>query len=120
MAWSGLDQRSFPRIELKCEIWINDSKHSPIHATTENVGGGGVCVILKRALERFSEVTLKLAMTGQKNMLETKGRVVWIVRSTDPASKKKSYDTGIEFVALNAKDKEAILNLAKKAEGGSE
>ncbi len=121
MTWSGLDQRSFPRLELQCDIWVFDNQETHIQTTTENVGGGGVCVILNRPLERFSMVKLKLILPSDfAREIEADGRVVWIVCSTNPATGKKSYDTGVEFVNLNEQDKKTLLNIVRMNTSPSE
>ena len=62
MTWAGLDKRQFPRVNAKCDISIQGRFNNPLHAHTENLGIGGVCVILKEELERFSDVSLRLAL----------------------------------------------------------
>jgi len=109
MAWSGLDKRNFPRVQARCDIWINEGSSTVIKTRTENVGGGGVCVILKQELEKFSNVRLQLTLTEGSTPLESGGRIVWVVPSSDPATHKVSYDTGIEFLGLMPEDQETIV-----------
>ena len=101
MTWSGLDQRTFPRISARCDIAIHDHQfQTGLKAKTQNVGVGGVCVLLDQGLEKLSQVRLRLTLTESEAPLECDGRVVWMVRSKEPASGKVSFDTGIEFLNL--------------------
>ena len=96
--WDGFDKRRFPRINLACEIAI-ESPHAggTIPAITENIGCGGVCVLLEKPLERFERCSLKLKLSENMPRIETAAKVVWIVPTRDLKSKKLLYDTGIEF-----------------------
>ena len=113
MAWSGLDQRAFPRLSAHCDIAIQDRQFgSGLKTKTQNVGLGGVCVILDQGLEKLSQIRLRLVLNESQTPLECDGRVVWAVRSKEPRSGKVFYDTGIEFVNLSPEDKsrlEALL-----------
>lgn len=105
MSWSGLDQRAFPRLSARCDIAIHDRQFGQgLKAKTQNVGAGGVCVILDRALEKLSQVGLRLTLAESEKPIECDGRVVWMVRSKEPASGKVSFDTGIEFLNLFPED----------------
>lgn len=108
MSWAGLDQRAFPRIAAQCDIWIGDSTAGLIKARTQNLGAGGVCVILDRELEKLSGVHLRLTLRDWPAPLECDGRVVWMVPSKELASGRVSYDIGVEFLNLKESDRERI------------
>lgn len=95
--WDGFNKRKFPRLSLHCEIGIlSGDEKSPVHATTENLGVGGLCVILDKPLERFSICRVKIN-TKKDDFLKLEGKVVWIVPTRDLKNTKKRFDTGIEF-----------------------
>ncbi len=99
MVWNGIDQRKFPRVNYKCLIRVsNDGREEEIEAFTENVGAGGVCVVLEKAFERFETVTLEMDLGDGGPLIFCKGVVVWVVKR-HPADKTETvkYDTGIEF-----------------------
>ena len=50
--WDGLDRRKFPRISYPCLVVVRkDEDDKEVFLThTENLGVGGVCVILKKGL----------------------------------------------------------------------
>jgi len=119
--WDGLNRRKFPRVNYPCLVVINQSDGSPndvILTHTENIGIGGVCVILKQAVAMFSFVKLELDLMDLGNHIKCKGKVVWSVRRKNEMEKKPSfYDLGIEFVELDIKDQarleEVVKNLVK-------
>ena len=113
MSWAGLDQRAFPRISAQCDISIRDRIGGAIKAKTQNLGVGGVCVILTCELEKLSRVHLRIILEDSSQTVECDGRVVWMVRSKEPSSGKVSFDIGIEFLNLNPKDHQAIAAFIK-------
>ena len=105
--WDGFDKRKFPRMNLTCEIAIlSTEKAEPIKAVTENVGIGGVCVLLNKSLERFSQCGLLLTFgEGCKEEIRCNGRVMWIVKTGNARGRSHHYDIGIEFQDLPEESK---------------
>jgi hypothetical protein len=100
--WDGFNKRKFPRLALRCEVTIlSDLTGKPLVTLTENVGIGGVCIILDHQLERFSKCRLRLELE-EGTSIECDGRVVWAVPTQGARPNSKQYDTGIEFTGLDA------------------
>lgn len=100
--WDGFNKRKFPRLNLRCEITVHSDHYpSPIPTTTENLGSGGVCVILNKPLERFSKCRLRLELDEKSEDIECEGKVVWTVATGGMKSSKSRFDTGIEFEGLD-------------------
>ncbi len=107
--WDGFNQRKFPRVNLQCEISIQSPDlAAPIPAVTENVGAGGVCVILDKSLDRFSKCRIKLHLDGKSPLIDCEGKVVWAVPTQEIKSSQKRFDTGIEFVELESSGSQRI------------
>lgn len=99
--WDGFNKRKFPRLALRCEVTIlSDLSGKPLVTLTENVGIGGVCIILDHQLERFSKTRLRLDLE-EGTSIECDGRVVWAVPTQGTKPNSKQYDTGIEFTGLD-------------------
>ena len=101
--WGGLDRRKFPRVNYPCLVVIrhNEAEKDVILTHTENVGIGGVCVILKKNVKMFAAVELELDLLDLGNHIKCKGKVVWNVQRTgDEVTKPSFYDIGIEFVDI--------------------
>jgi len=106
--WDGFDKRKFPRINLRCEIEIrSDEQKKPVKAVTENVGIGGVCVILGKQLERFSRCKVRLEFDKGTPSINCDGKIVWTIPTRGVKERKFYYDTGVEFLELDddARDK---------------
>ena len=121
--WDGLNRRRFPRIKYPCLVVIRngDNKQEMILAHTENIGVGGVCVVLKNSLKMFCPVELEIDLMDLGNHIQCAGKVVWCVqRGMDAEDKPLFYDTGIEFQNLNQYDtqrlSEIVQHLAKTHE----
>ncbi|PIU41309.1 MAG: hypothetical protein COS99_06330 [Candidatus Omnitrophica bacterium CG07_land_8_20_14_0_80_42_15] len=98
--WNGMDGRRFPRANYKCAILIKRRLLSRnINTHTENIGIGGICVVLDRKLNSSEEVDLKLMLDNNLPAIECKGKVVWEVKRELP-TKKVLYDIGIEFANI--------------------
>jgi len=116
-SWDGLDRRRFPRVVYPSLIVVGsgDKDDKDVILThTENVGVGGMCVILKKNVKVFSSVEIELDLLDLSNHIKCHGKIVWNVQRKDSEKKKPlSYDVGIEFQDLNKKEQarlEAIVN----------
>ncbi len=111
--WDGFNKRKFPRLNIHCEIkLLSESQKTPIRADTENMGVGGVCVILERCLERFSKCRITLDLKEKEISCDAK--VVWIVPTREAKTSKKRFDTGIEFVDLSPAETAVIRSYVEK------
>ena len=114
--WQGIDQRRFPRANFKCVVTIRQvGEPTAVSTNTENIGLGGICVMLDKGLDIFSPVDLELNLEDGKGPLKVQGTIVWVVRRRE-LRRGPSFDTGVEFAQLSAEDKariEAILDKVK-------
>jgi len=113
--WNGINRRKFPRANYKCLIAIKKRLTSKIISTqTENVGAGGICVIIKEDLGLFQGVDLELYLEDNRPPIKCGGTIVWVVRKTDPKLKGiYLYDTGIEFIDIRPEDRERISEIVE-------
>jgi len=115
--WSGMDRRKFPRAQYKCTIYIRtEGSDRTISTRTENIGAGGICVILKEDLGLFKSVQLELDLeNGQPGNIKCSGTVVWVVKKRDVRQKNHiDYDTGIEFADIDTENRERIAGIVEK------
>lgn len=113
MSWAGLDQRVFPRFSVRCDITISGGGET-IKSKTQNIGIGGVCVILSKELEKLSQVKLRLILDELQPPIECHARVVWMIPSKELSSPKVHYDTGFEFTDLIPQDQDRIQSFIRK------
>ncbi|MBF0387968.1 MAG: PilZ domain-containing protein [Candidatus Omnitrophica bacterium] len=120
MSWEGLNRRKFPRAYFPCfvKIGINGKAEDGLLTHTENISTGGICVILRKSVERFALVNVEIdLMDGEEHIL-CQGKAMWVVRrkAIDPL-KPSFYDIGIEYVGLKEESRQQIakvvVNLAK-------
>jgi Tfp pilus assembly protein PilZ len=121
MAWSGLNRREFPRVMYPCMVkcGTGSSPKETLLTHTENIGEGGLCVILKREFRLFSLIDLEVDLLDADDHLRAQGKVVWSVRRKAIEDHKPLfYDVGVEFVDLSLRNqerlKETIERLIKK------
>lgn len=115
--WNGIDRRRFPRARYSCTITLGAKGSARAISTyTENIGGGGICVILNEDLGLFQGVNLELDLqNGIVGNIKCSGTVVWVVKKRDLKQKGAAqYDTGIEFVDISEEGRNRVSNIVKK------
>jgi hypothetical protein len=100
--WDGFNKRKFQRLHLTCEVAIQPmGKQKAFTASTEDVGMGGVSVMLPEPLERFDRCRISLELKDGEPPIQCTGRSVWVIPSQDRKSSKKNFDTGFEFLDMD-------------------
>ena len=113
MTWEGINQRKFPRASYKCLIRISeDGREEIIDTFTENIGSGGICVVLAKDFGLFETVSLEIFLGDEGEPIKCHGSIVWVVKH-HPAKKteKARFDTGVEFKDIRDADRERINKL---------
>ena len=111
MTWDGLNRRRFPRVIYPCLIKLSakGEKEESFLTHTENVGTGGVGIIVKKEIKLFSDVELEIDLLDTDDHIRTMGKVVWVVRRKGIEDVKPMfYDVGIEFANMSEKHKEHL------------
>ena len=110
MTWEGMEQRRFPRAHYGCVVRVRvKGSVEAFRTKTENIGSGGICVMLPKGLNVFSSVETELdfEMPGEKVICD--GKIVWVVhKSQIERNAAEEFDTGIEFLHLKKEDKALI------------
>lgn len=117
--WEGLNRRKFPRVNYPCLVVIRNNsennKDNIILTHTDNVGIGGVCVVLKKDVKMFSEVELELDLLDLGEHICCNGKVVWNVQRQREADEKPLFfDIGIEFLNIAAEDKKRLERIVER------
>jgi len=111
MSWDGMNRRKFPRANYPCLLIIRRDHVAPeaLLTHTENIGVGGVGVIIKRELNLFASVELELDLLDMQTHIKCEGKIVWVVRRKESSEVKPLfYDIGIEFSNISEKDRKRI------------
>jgi c-di-GMP-binding flagellar brake protein YcgR len=116
---SGANRRKFPRVNYPCLVVIegsNSDQDPPAILThTENVGIGGVCVILKDNIKIGTPVEVEIDLMDLEQHIKCQGRVVWNVqRRHDDKKKPLFYDIGIEFVNIDKNEQQRIDEIVRR------
>ncbi|MDP2921693.1 MAG: PilZ domain-containing protein [Candidatus Omnitrophota bacterium] len=112
--WGGINRRKFPRASYPCVITVKRKDQPDALSTqTENIGIGGICVILPRDLGIFAPVEINLDLLDGQSTIECDGTVAWVIASKED-KKTESFDTGLEFTNLKRKDATRINSIVEK------
>lgn len=108
------EKRKFPRANIKRKIsTVFGERILVFNSHTENIGEGGVRVVLEDKLYVPAEVDLELFLYDSEIPVKCKAQLAW-VREIEPAERKPSlFDTGIKFTEINNSDRECIGKLVK-------
>ena len=107
--WEGINRRKFPRANYPCKVIIMGSGPKEIFSThTENIGTGGICVILSKELPKFFPVRIVLYLKDASGPLECNGRIVWSIKTTI------DFDTGIEFMDVSSSAQARIKKIVEE------
>ena len=111
--WNGINRRKFPRANYPCRITVRRKDHPDnLSSQTENIGIGGICVMLPKDLGIFAPVEIQLDLLDGNPIIECDGTIVWIVAKKEAID--KTFDTGIEFTNLKRKDESRINDIVEK------
>ena len=112
--WSGINRRKFPRANYPCVLTVTrKDQQDTLSTQTENIGLGGICVILPRDLGIFAPVEIKLDLLDSQPVVECDGTVAWVIASKEDR-KTELFDTGLEFTNLKRKDAVRINSVVEK------
>ncbi|MDO8603023.1 MAG: PilZ domain-containing protein [Candidatus Omnitrophota bacterium] len=112
--WGGINRRKFPRASYPCVLSVKRKDQADnISTQTENIGLGGICVMLPKDLGIFAPVEIRLDLLDGQPTIECDGTVAWVIASKEDR-KKESFDTGLEFTTLKRKDAVRINSIVEK------
>ena len=113
--WDGINRRKFPRANYKCLITIKKRLTSKTISTqTENIGAGGICIVIKEDLGLFQGVDVDLYLDDNRPPIKCGGTVVWVVKKSSAKKTSHLYDTGIEFIDIRPEDRERISQVVEE------
>jgi len=112
--WGGINRRKFPRANYPCVLSVKrKDQNDTLSTQTENIGLGGICVILPKDLGIFAPVEIRLDLLDGQADVECDGTVAWVIASKE-LKKSESFDTGLEFTNLKRKDAIRINSVVEK------
>ncbi len=99
------ERRRFKRADFPCKVYVLTAPLHVIECKTENIGAGGIRIIIDEELPLSSLVGLKLYLSQEP--IESKGKIVWVVERKGIEG-KTGFDTGIEFHDISQSDQKTI------------
>ena len=119
MVWEGIEKRRFVRANYPCIIVVFTPQEHSISTHTENIGAGGVRVIIEEKLEVNAMVGLEIFLYKEIQPIACKGKIVWVVEKESLYRKNLIFfDIGIEFHDIKDEDKLTIKNLVEAIVAG--
>ena len=86
-----------------------------ISTQTENIGAGGICVIIKDDLGLFQGVDVELYLDETRPPIKSGGPIVWVVKKPDPKPKSAySHVTGVGFIDIRPEDRDKISEIVEE------
>lgn len=102
----GQEKRRFVRANFPCEIIVFTPEKYRFTSQTENIGAGGLRIVVREKLSMASTVELKIYFGDEP--IVCKGKVVWMIEKVPSL-----FDIGLEFFDLREKDRIFIDSLVQ-------
>lgn len=112
---SNQEKRRFIRYNFPYTITIIPAQKKALSAYTEDISEGGVKVIIKEQLNMNSLVDLKIFLAQVP--IAGRGKIRWVIKKENKLQEDEPiyyFDTGIEFLDLNEKDKTLLKNCVRE------
>lgn len=100
------EKRQFPRVTVVCKVTVlYGGRTVMLNAHTENLGVGGMRIILGEFLIANAELEIELFLPDKEKMFKCKGRIAWSKEMTPKGINPRFFDTGIEFTKMEEPDR---------------
>jgi len=110
-----IEKRKFPRADITCKIsTVFGERLLVFEVHTENIGEGGIRVILGEKLNIPTAVDLELFLENKEVPIRSKGEVVWAVEIKPEGIRPRLFDTGIKFTLIDDLNKETIKKVVNE------
>ncbi len=106
MDWGGREKRRFVRAHFPCRVTVHTPEEHVINTHTENIGAGGLKLVIAEKLEVGVLVGLEIYLDSET--ITCQGRIVWVVEGKPIPDKPVFYDSGIEFYQIDENDQKVI------------
>jgi hypothetical protein len=108
------EKRRFPRAQITCKIsTVYGERLLVFNTHTENIGEGGIRVILEQRLNIPTSVDVDLFLSDREAPLKCRGEVVWAIEIKPQGVTPLLFDTGVKFIEINSVNKEAIRGVVQ-------
>jgi len=105
------ERRGFPHAKVTCKISIvSGDKPLVFTSHTENIGAGGIRVIIAEKIEYDKAIDLELFLLDREKPLKCKGQIVWAREIKPTEVNPRLFDTGIQFIEISESDRKEIKN----------
>jgi c-di-GMP-binding flagellar brake protein YcgR len=108
-----LERRRYYRLKNGVTLKYKPAGHpvGSFGSDAQDVGGGGVRILVDRRLTPGDALEVSLRFPEDKEPLSALARVAWqIPQSRKDAAGKSVYETGVEFLKMNLKDRLQIIH----------
>jgi len=107
-----VERRRHIRAAIMCRItMLSDLRILAFNADIQNIGEGGIRVLLDQKLQVPIPVELEIFPLDKKIMIRCKGEVIWVNETYKEKKSLPVFDTGIKFTGMQDADKVEIKKL---------
>ncbi len=113
MIWNGAERRRFVRVVYLCKVKLIANSRM-LFSHTENIGEGGVKIVLREKLEPDTLVELHIMMENNR-IVKCKGKIRWAMKKAESRDKQPElFDVGVEFTEIDKADRLYIKMIVEK------
>lgn len=88
----------------------SDSSWDTVIPLAANISGGGLRIITHQGFELGEYALLEIFVPSPQRVIDVVGRVVFADRNYSAGQKHEYFNTGVQFVYLDERDRDAIVN----------
>ena len=109
------ERRKFRRLNFICKVTaVFGERVLVFNSHTEDVGEGGVRVVLEDKLHISTQVEVSLFLAGKEDSINCKGEVIWVREILPVDVGPRFFHTGIKFLDITAADREILKRLLEE------
>ncbi len=103
------ERRKFRRLNFICKVTaVFGERVLVFNSHTEDLGEGGVKVVLEEKLHVSTQVEVSLFITGKEGPINCKGEITWVREILPVDVGPRFFHTGIKFLDMAGSDQEII------------
>jgi len=107
MDWDGLNKRRFIRLNFPYTIHLYPENEASLSAYTEDIGSGGIRVVLREKVEVGTVLDLEIYL--KQIPMACKGKVIWVKdKENHMLEGTKFFDTGIALCDINDEQRDTV------------
>ena len=104
------ERRQFVRLDAHVGVkyWVLASEQ-PETTHTKDIGGGGVRLVVERALKQHTPLSVELMLPGRSKPVSFIGEVVWCESPSSASGHPPHFEVGVQFLKIDPRGQQMLI-----------